>query len=77
MTNELWVLEWSHKANAFHIQAASRMTSKNRQAYAEDRKPQDWAVIHIGTKGECHQAAEAARGTLYRREKLRPVGRVL
>lgn len=77
MTNELWALEWSHKSNSFHIQPANLMASKNRQAYTENRKPQDWVVIHIGTKDECHEAADAARVTLNQREKLRPMGEVL
>lgn len=77
MTNELWVLEWSHKSNGFHIQPARLMASANRLAYMEDRKPQDWVVIHLGSKDECHEAADAARGTLTRREKLRPIGEVL
>lgn len=77
MIKELWVLEWSHKSNGFHIQKACQMASANRVAYMEDRKPQDWVVIHLGTKDECHEAADAARVTLIQREKLRPMGEVL
>ncbi len=68
---DLWVLEWHQPSNNFHIQALDRLLSRNRDAYRDDRCLQNWIVLHVGTKDECHKAAEAARPTLRKRERER------
>lgn len=64
MTDELCVLEWSQKQSQFHIQAARHMLKRHREAYREDEALNDYHVLHIGSRTECEQVANACRNTL-------------
>lgn len=73
MTN-LWVLEWSQRANAFHIQKLEHTLSFNRKLYTENTKTSnDYRILHVGTHDECDAAAEAARSTIQTREQLQKI----
>lgn len=68
-TSELWVLEWSQRGNVFHVQELDRTLSFNRKLYANDTPTRnDYRILHVGTRAECSNAADAARGTLQERE---------
>lgn len=74
MTNnsEMWVLEWSQRANVFHIQPMERTLSFNRRLYADDKKTvNDYRILFVGTHDDCDKAAEASRSTISEREKKR------
>lgn len=65
--NGEFALCWSQRQNALHIEPVERMLSNNRGAYADDRAS-DFIPVYIGTKDECHNAADACRGTMASRE---------
>lgn len=68
-TENLWVLEWSQRQNAFHIQRLDKTLSFNRRLYAEDKNClNDYRVIHVGEKDTCEAMANACRQTLRDRE---------
>lgn len=73
-TENLWVLEWSQRQNAFHIQRLDKTLSFNRNLYAENKNcMNDYRVIHVGQKAECEAMADACRHTLRDREPAAPL----
>lgn len=63
----MWVLLWSHRQNAFHIEPLQVMLSNNRAAYA-DNKGGDYRVLHIGYLEDVEATAGACRATLAGRD---------
>ena len=64
MTEDRYVLEWSHRSGNLHVQPLRRLLSINRQSYAQDMPAPDYIPLYIGTRAECEQAAESMRNTL-------------
>lgn len=63
-------LLWSQSQCAFHIEPINDMLSENRKAYVDDRR-MDFVPIYFGTDDDCHDAAQAARATLAKRQDAR------
>lgn len=61
-----YVLLWSQRQNAFHIERHKHMLDANRRAYAEDRCI-DYVPLIIGTHDFCYGMADKLRATLQRR----------
>lgn len=73
MTEDRYVLEWSHRSGNLHVQPLSRLLSANRRAYAMDAPTPDYVPLYVGTRAECEQAAEAMRHTLAGRAAARKI----
>lgn len=69
MTGE-WVLLWSGRQNALHIETVERMLAANRRDY-RDNKARDYVPLVIGTRELCEQTAESVRPTLAKRDTRR------
>jgi len=70
--SEMWVLEWSQRANVFHIQPIEKTLSFNRKLYANDKETvNDYRILFVGTHDDCDKAAEASRATIRERESKR------
>jgi hypothetical protein len=65
-----YVLSWSKRQNALHVESLEVMLSSNRQAYRDERAC-DYLPIHIGTQDECLAAADAIRPTMAARDLTR------
>jgi hypothetical protein len=65
--SEQWVLLWSQKQNATHIERLEDMLSSNRKAYRDNRKC-DYLPIFIGERGHVEAAALHCSSTLMGRE---------
>lgn len=70
MMTEQYVLLWSRRQNALHIETLERHTSVNRQAYADNR-PGDYRLLLIGTRAEVESTEASIRPTLIKRDALR------
>lgn len=68
MTIEQYVLEWSHDQGVPHVQRLKDALSKNRRAYMDDKKVNDFIPLAIGTFDEMMDAAEAITPTLAKRQ---------
>ena len=67
--SELWVLEWSQRANVFHVQRLDTSLGYNRKLYRENTSTSnDYRILVVGTHDECSAAADASRQTLIGRE---------
>jgi hypothetical protein len=64
---EQWVLLWSQKQNALHIEPMDRMLTINRNAY-RDNRPGDYRTLFIGPRDVIDAAADAMRSTMADRE---------
>ncbi|WP_206169509.1 hypothetical protein [Variovorax guangxiensis] len=64
---ERWVLLWSQRQNAFHIEPLARMLDANRKAFAEDRSS-DYVVLELGNREVVDAAADALRPVIHARE---------
>lgn len=53
---EKFVLEWSAKQRAFHIQLLDEALETNRGSF-DARRSTDWIPLYIGTYRECEQVA--------------------
>ncbi len=73
MTEDRYVLEWSHRSGNLHVQPLRRLLSVNRQSYAQDMPAPEYIPLYIGTRAECEQAAEAMRHTLAGRAAARKI----
>lgn len=71
-TKDLWALLWHPTCAYPHIEPLDRTLSVNRQRYTENRPTNGWTPIHVGTKDECEQAADAIRPTLAKRAEQDP-----
>lgn len=58
-------LLWSKKQNSLHVESVETMLSLNRNRY---RGLPDYIPIHIGTRHECQDAADACRQTMAERQ---------
>ena len=70
MNSERWVLLWSQRQNALHVETLERHASSNREAYADNRAG-DYRLLLVGTRDEVEATAAAIRPTLAQRESLR------
>lgn len=55
-----WVLLWSQRQNAFHIEPLTRMLDSNRSAFADDRRS-DYVVLELGSREAVDAAADGLR----------------
>ena len=62
-----FVLEWSKKQNAFHVQDVDLMMNKNISALIDDRGS-DYIVLGIGSREKIDQLADKYRHYIARRE---------
>lgn len=65
--DELWALEWSQRQGFFHVELLRTVLTKNRESFARDRRT-DYIPLHIGTRGECDEAADRLRPVLVARD---------
>lgn len=65
--NERWVLLWSQRQNALHIETLDTMYTNNRNAYRDNRAG-DYRLLLIGTREEVDATAESLRNTIANRE---------
>ena len=63
---EQWVLLWSQRQNALHVETLAQHTSTNRAAYADDA-PGDYRLLLVGTRAEVDATAASIRPTMLRR----------
>lgn len=68
-TKDLWALLWHPNAERAHVKPLDLLLSLNRQRYTANEPTTEWAPIHVGTRLECEQAAEAIRPTMEKRAK--------
>lgn len=67
MSDQKWVLEWSHKQNCFHIQKLEDSLAASQECFVRNRPPL-YSVIMVGSKDTCHAIADNHRGRLRGRE---------
>jgi hypothetical protein len=65
--SEQWVLLWSMKQNAIHIEPLEKMLSSNRLAYRENRSS-DYIPLYVGERAHVDAAAGFCHATLTERE---------
>lgn len=65
---EQWVLLWSQRQNALHIEPLEKLLSLNRESY-RDNEPVYYAPIAVGSLAEMQAAADNIRPTLIQRER--------
>ena len=63
----IYVLLWSQRQNALHVEPIEQMLTLNREAY-RDNKAGDFRVLFVGNQDAISQAAAACRRTLAARE---------
>ena len=72
MNSDRWVLCWSQRQNALHVETLERHASSNREAYAENR-PGDYRLLLVGTRDEVDATASSIRPTMaLRADELAP-----
>ena len=67
----LYVLEWSGRQNAFHIHKAKSCIESNLNALLSDIRT-DYVVLMIGSREDCDRVANVYRKRLIEREDQRP-----
>ena len=70
--SDQWVLEWSKRQNAFHIQEVAGMVEKNLNAMLNNQGG-DYIVLCVGTRGEVDKQADRFRHYLMQRENASAV----
>jgi hypothetical protein len=68
-----WVLEWSNKQNAFHVQPAINSMESNLNKLISGGRC-DYITVFIGTQDACHEVAANYRHYLKSREDKRARG---
>lgn len=63
-----WALMWKRGCAFPHIETLESALSKYRANYRDDREPNGWVPLYVGTQDECSVAADSIRGTLIERE---------
>lgn len=63
---EQFLLLWSQRQNALHIETLEQHTSLNRRAYAEN-SPGDYRLLMAGTRAEVDATAASISPTIARR----------
>ncbi len=76
MTQSQYALEWSKKQNCFHIHPLSEAVHAATTTFMIDGG-NDYRIIHVGPKEECHQRADALRGFLQERAIAKKMSVVL
>ena len=66
MTEPQYALERSKKQNTFHIHPLAEAVYAATTTFVIDGD-NDYRIIHVGLKEECHQRADALRGFLQER----------
>ena len=66
MSYEQWVLCWSQRQNALHVETLERHASSNREAYAENRAG-DYRLLLVGSRDEVDATANSIRATMAQR----------
>jgi len=75
INSDQWVLEWSARQNSFHIQPLAESLSTNRRWYSENLKTtNDYRILLVASKDECHATADSACRTLQERESVQKDG---
>ena len=64
----LWVLLWSKRQNAFHVEPVDRMLASNRTAYTGN-KGGDYRALHIGYLEEVESMRDSCNQTLAMRAR--------
>jgi len=65
MGQEQWVLAWSQRQNALHVETLERHMQLNREACVDNR-PGDYRLLRIGTRAEVDATANSIRPALRR-----------
>lgn len=65
---DIWVLEWSQRQNAFHIQRAQSAMETNLNSLLSNNKT-DYITVMIGSREKCDAVADKARHYIKEREK--------
>lgn len=68
MSKIQYALEWSKKQNCFHIQPLDAAVHAATTTFLVDGD-NDYRIIHVGQKTECHQIADNLRGFVIERDK--------
>jgi len=63
-----WVLEWSQKQNAFHIQPLSASLARSQEMFLENKTHQ-YITLMVGEKNICEKMADDHRHRLDERSK--------
>lgn len=63
-----WALMWKRGCAFPHIETLESALSQYRSNYRDNREPNGWVPLYVGTQDECSEAADAIRGTLLERE---------
>ncbi len=66
MADEKWVLEWSQKQNAFHLQPLAKLLSKNQACFI-DNTSHSYILLMVGEKDACCRMADSWRDRLDQR----------
>jgi len=77
MSSDLYVLEWSQKQGATHVQPFEKTMSVNRLAYRENKPVSDYIPLAIGSRDDMLIASESMRQTLVKRSQARPAAEVI
>ncbi|MFY2843672.1 hypothetical protein ACOTJF_18445 [Achromobacter ruhlandii] len=68
---DLWVLEWSHEANTFHVQELKRSIDGWRRYFLANSAPNDWVPIFVGAEQEVDAEAERLDQIMVARAQIR------
>lgn len=68
---DLWILEWSHEANTFHVQELKRSIDGWRRHFLENSAPNDWVPIFVGTEQEVDAEADRMDQIIVARAQIR------
>ncbi len=68
---DLWILEWSHEANTFHVQELKRSIDGWRRHFLANSAPNDWVPIFVGTEQEADAEAERLDQIMLARAQIR------
>lgn len=76
MPSTQYALEWSKKQNAFHIHPLDAALHAAKTTFWIDGD-NDYRIIHVGEKEECHKLADECRVILIERQKTQQPTTVL
>ena len=68
MKQDQWVLLWSQRQNALHVETLDRHLQANLRACGDDQAG-DYRLLVIGSRAEVDSAAERIRRGLFGRRK--------
>lgn len=70
MAIEQFVLAWSQRQNAFHVEPLAQHIASNKAAPADDRAG-EYRLIAVGSREEVERAADALRPAITSRDVIR------